>query len=188
MKRITTVLIGLLTVSMIFIISCSKDDTEKTDPLVGKYVISSTKLTKPAVYQNDTLLAEGTDITLGINAALLSSASCSNVANTRLELKNNGQIWYDCAGEDTGIQNGTWEVTTDRTSLSLALNIPNPLGSGTVTANLTITDLQESTLQVSGNTSIPLPASFFAGLGIDITNYPTAIIPTSFSITITRTP
>jgi hypothetical protein len=188
MKKITTVFLTALTLSLVFIISCSKDDPGKTDPLVGKYIISSTVLTQPAMYQGDTVLAAGTDITLGINAALLSSASCSNVSNTRLELKNNGQIWYDCEGENTGIQNGTWEITTDRSSLSLALNIPNPVGTGTITANLTISDLQESALQVSGNTSIPLPASFFAGLGVDVSNYASAIIPTSFEITITRVP
>ena len=188
MKRIATVLLAVFTVSLIFIISCSKDNPENTDPLVGKYVISSAKLTQPAMFGQDTLLPEGTDLTLAINAALLSSATCSNPANTRLELKNNGQIWYDCEGENSGFQNGTWEVTSDRTSLSLALNIPSPTGTGTITANLTISDLQESASQVSGNTQIPLPASFFAALGVDVSGFPNGIIPTLMSITITRMP
>ena len=86
------------------------------------------------------------------------------------------------------MQNGTWEINTERTTLSLVLNIPNPVGDGTVAAPLTITDLQESTVQVSGSTKIPLPADFFALLGVDTTKYNITVIQTMMSITITRMP
>ena len=188
MKRIATVLLAVFTFSLLFIISCSKDNTEVIDPLVGKYIISAAVLTQPVTYQQDTILKSGTDLTLAINASLLSSASCANAANTRLELKNNGQIWYDCEGENTGMANGTWEVNEKRDTLSLALNIPSPTGTGTVTADLTISDLQESTAQVSGNTRIPLPKDFFTSLGLDVSKYSIIVIQTYMSITITRMP
>jgi hypothetical protein len=166
--------------------SCNKDNQEQIDPLVGKYIISSATLTQPLVFQGDTVLASGTDMTLAINAALLSSASCTSAANTRLELKNNGQIWYDCEGENKSIQNGTWEINSARTELSLALNIPQ--GTSTVTAQLKITGLSESKLKVSGSTTLPLPPEFFTAFGVDLTTSGVLIFQTSMHIEITRMP
>lgn len=186
MKKTITFLTGAVLIILTLVISCNKDNSENLDPLVGKYIISSAKLTNDFNYNDSTYLPAGTDITAAINAALLSASPCADSLNTRLELKNNGQIWYTCQGEDNGIQNGTWIINTDRTELSLALNIPQ--GNSSVTANLKITNLKESALQVSGTTQILLPPEFFLPFGIDLTDSGVPGFQTVFDITITRIP
>ncbi len=186
MKKSFQILIFTAGLFLIILASCKKDKTESADPLVGKYIISSAVLSKPLLYQGDTILPEGTDLTAAINAALLSSASCSNAADTRLELKNNGQIWYDCEGENSSIQNGTWEINSGRTQMTLYLNIP--YGSTQQTVNLTITDLNESSTGVSGSTTIPLPPDFFQALGVDLSGTDILVLQTTIDISITRTP
>jgi hypothetical protein len=186
MKKLILPLFSVTLISIFFIIySCNKDSQVKIDPLVGKYIISSATISSPLVLGSDTLLQSGTDLTVPINAALLSSAACSNVINTRLELKDNGQIWYVCEGESKEKQNGTWEINDTRKELSLTLNMKqNGIDS---TVPLKISDLIESTLKVSGTTTVPLPPDFFAAIGITL---PSGIfvVQTSIHIEITRMP
>ncbi|HLF33371.1 MAG TPA: hypothetical protein VI583_03980 [Cyclobacteriaceae bacterium] len=184
MKKILFLGLAVTIISAMLVIQSCNNEDGPTDPLVGKYIISAAVLMDPLVFQGDTVLAANTDMTAAINAALLTSAGCDNLANTRLELKNNGQIWYVCSGEDTGFSNGTWEINGDRTELSLALNIPQ--GSTTVTALLKITDLDEGTLKVSGTTTIPLPPEFFLAFGVDLTASGVPIFQTKIHIEITR--
>ena len=184
-KLILPLSVIVLIISFIIIDSCNKDNQVKIDPLVGKYIISSAKLSGPLTFQGDTLLPSETDMTAAINAALLSSASCTNMTDTRLELKNNGQIWYLCEGENKGIQNGTWNVNDSRTELTLTLNIP--MDTSTVTVPLKITDISESQTKVSGTTTIPLTPEFFLPFGINLPSGVTVQL-TKMRIEITRMP
>ncbi len=179
--------LSFLALSVLLLSACKKDNGTQVDPLVGKYIISSTKLTSPIIFSGDTVLPAGTDMTAAINAALLSSASCSTASDTRLELKENGQIWYDCQGENTSIQNGTWEINTARTELTLTLNIPEQ-GGLTATVPLKITNVKESALNVSGSTTLPLPPEFFLAFGVDLTTSGVPVFQTSIDNTITKTP
>jgi hypothetical protein len=185
MKKILLLAIASTLLSAIVLLpSCNKEDEPK-DPLVGKYIISSAVLSEPLTL-GDTVLASETDLTIAINAALLSDAGCNDMANTRLELKDGGEIWYVCVGEGTGFSNGTWEINADRTVLSLALNITQ--GSASVTIPLNITELDEGIIKVSGNVQIPLPPEFFLVLGIDVTGSGVPIYQTKIHIEITRIP
>ncbi len=186
MKKIFQFAIITVGLSLIILSSCKKDKTGSVDPLVGKYIISSAVLSQDLINEGDTILPAGTDLTVAINAALLSSASCSNAADTRLELKSNGQIWYDCEGENSSIQNGTWEINSDRTQMNLYLNIP--YGTTEQTVDLLIKNLNESSTGVSGTTTIPLPPEFFAAVGLDLSQSGVAAFQTVMNITITRTP
>jgi hypothetical protein len=186
MKKLILPLFSVLFIAVFFIIdSCKKDTPVKADPLVGKYIISSATISSPLIVQGDTLLPSGTNLTLPINAALLSSAACTNVINTRLELKDNGQIWYVCEGESNEKQNGTWEINSARSELSLTLNMKQNGIDATVP--LKISDLSISYTKVSGSTIVPLPPDFFAAIGITL---PTGIfvVQTSIHIEITRMP
>ena len=185
MKRIIPASCGAIILALLTLYACNKSSVS-IDPLVGKYVISSTTLANDFIYNKDTLLPAGTDLTVAINAALLASASCSNPVDTRLELKNNGQIWYDCEGENNNKQNGTWEINAARTELTLTLNVP--INSINAAVPLKISNLQVSAIQVSGSTTIPLPPDFFLAFGVDLTKSGVPVFQTAIHIEITRTP
>ena len=131
---------SLFSISLIFFyvftfVSCGDDDENDggdPDPLVGTYVISSAVLADdlldPATQA--VLLDAGTNITNVLFAAFLIEANCNDLANARIELKVDGQIFYTCLNEGTSFANGTWSINTDRTQLNLVINIqgtPVPL-------------------------------------------------------------
>jgi hypothetical protein len=163
--------------------ACDNKEEETVDPLVGKYIISDASLASDLIYQDNVVLPGGTDLTSAVNVALLGDAGCTNAANTRLELKNNGQIWYVCETEGNEMQNGTWQINELRTELTLALNI-----QGNVVP-LNITGLQESSNKASGTVNgLPLPPEFFLAVGVDLTGSGVPVFQVNLFIEISKVP
>ena len=131
---------SLFSISLIFLyafafVSCGDDDGNggaDPDALVGTYVISSAVLTDDllAPASQAVILDAGTNITFALFAAFLIEANCNDLANARIELKVDGQIFYTCLNEGTSFANGTWSINTDRTQLNLVINILKNLSIG----------------------------------------------------------
>ncbi len=129
---------SLFSISLIFLcafafVSCGDDDENggaDPDPLVGTFVISSAVLADDLLdpVSQAVILDAGTNITNALFAAFLLEANCNDLANARIELKADGQIFYTCLNEGTSFANGTWSINADRTQLSLVINIQgNPV-------------------------------------------------------------
>jgi hypothetical protein len=159
-------LLSLLLAFLVFgFSSCNNDDDDdnSTDPLVGFYTFSSATLSDDIVVDGNVALAAGTDFTALISSALLGSANCNDPADSRIELREDGTIWFFCEGDEaSALQNGTWEVNGSRTVLTLTINISPTPGAPAVPFPLDLDDLDE-TNGISGNVEgIPLPVTLLS--------------------------
>jgi len=147
------------------LISCGGDDEGDEEPevdnLVGSYVINSAILLNDleaggvTYYENP----DGTDITAEMEGALLSASPCTNAEDTRLELTEDGVVFYNCEGSNESLQNGTWSIDEERIRLTLILNIP----TSPVPVQLNMFELDETSTSIAGTiNNLPLPAETFA--------------------------
>ena len=107
--------------------SCNDDDNGDTKPttLAGVYQFSKVTLAEPATLGTITLPA-GWDVTDELVEALYALSACSEPSVLAVNLKPNKQLFFGCTNSSAEVQAGTWDESSDLTSLTLNLVIPNP--------------------------------------------------------------
>jgi hypothetical protein len=163
MKVIKINVLAILFASFAVFTGCKDKNKEEVSPFVGNYTISNAALAEPMSLTLVTVgvysVPVGTNITLQIQAALLSSVDCASAGYAYVELRKDFSIHMSCAGENE-FNAGTWEEV-DATTLTLNMNgtaIPSS-PSGFV---LTVSDIVKTATGMSGKTSVPLPKEMVA--------------------------
>jgi hypothetical protein len=182
-----TNLIYCLLIGSIFIaISCNKDE-EDQDPLVGKYQLANVQLANAFILADTIAIPQGQDVTPLMQSVLFGAVNCNNTLNTRIELKENGQIFLSCEGEDKSIQNGTWSINGQRTELSLTINISFDQGATTMPFPLVLSGFTETANSISGVIQgVPLPPLIFMALGLNLTGAGVPFYPINLSMTLIK--
>jgi hypothetical protein len=174
---ILTVLLGV----MFIVNACSNDDDNGGDdpevnPLVGKYVFVSAKLTAPYELMPGATFPVGFDMSNYVEAGLLGATPCTDLDDTRVELRESGELYYVCQGEDAELKVGTWTNSADMSQLILNLSSP-PLPAD---LPLVIKDLEVNSVGIKGNIeNLPIPISLFEDLipeGVDPDLLPEVLI------------
>lgn len=115
------------------VLACSEDDggdTPDVDPLVGTYTFKSATFVNGVVITlngQETTFPPNSDATAFVSGGLLGAAPCDDPANAALELRENGQGFFVCQGENNEVQAGTWEVNEARTQITLLITNPAPV-------------------------------------------------------------
>jgi hypothetical protein len=158
-------ILAILFVSFSVLTGCKDKNKEEVSPFVGSYTISNAEVAEELTLTTNELgdipVAVGTNITLQIQAALLSSLSCASASYAYVELKKDFSIFMSCAGQN-GFNAGTWEDVNDST-LTLNMNstaIPSS-PSGFV---LEVNHIQKNSTGMRGTTSVPLPKEMVAAM------------------------
>lgn len=180
LSLMATVLAGL-----VFVTSCNDDDDVEVDPLVGDYqfkkatylgtagatgitaesidVIAPTGIPDPPT----TVLTfnPNDDITAIISGAINGLIDCNDPANTTIELREDGSLWYSCNSETvTSISSGTWVVNETAGTLSLNV-VSEALG---VTLSIVLNQFNLTSNILSGTiVGFPIPADLTIPLGVD---------------------
>lgn len=158
------------------LIACKKDDDDddnnNTTPptfeekLVGKYVFTSGTFINPVTMYNvlaagDTVtFPAGADATLIVASVLLGDSPCANPANTAIEMKDDFSLFYNCMGENTEEQMGTWAADAD--NKSIALNVSSDLGP----IAIPITTVEVDDNGMTGNImGLPVPVDLSQPVG-----------------------
>lgn len=195
MKKISLKYLVLLLFSFALITGCSEDDDNggEISTFVGNYVISNASVSEefdisingPLGPIDYTVPAE-TNITSAIQQSLLSQLECDSPENSYVELHKDNSMYMSCAGENE-LNAGTWQVVS-ATELKLNMNataIPaSPTG-----ISLTLTDIVVSGSNMSGLTSVPLPADMVEALlpaGVTLASGNPPIFMVSFSLTFVK--
>lgn len=174
LRRFTSLLIiGATAMTSALFTSCKSDGT--VDELVGTYLFAGASMVNATDVSTD-----GTSITtLPAGEATYSSlfvtnglydpqlTPCSDVNNTRSELRKDGTLWLVCAGESGEKVQGSWTISDDRTQLSLTIN-----GDFTTSGQpleIIITGVTYNGLTLAGKiTNFPLPKNLGVDLGATI--------------------
>lgn len=164
MKTIKTIWLTLLSIILLLITGCSKDDEgEKVSSYIGVYSISNATLNESLTLTTNEIgviaIPQGTDIKSMISEALLSALSCTSTDNSRIELREEGSLYMSCAGENKEINAGTWEEAGEKV-LKLNLN-STAIPSSPTGISLEVTDVSWSGNTLSGNTSVPMAEAMF---------------------------
>lgn len=162
MKSLKFKVLVILFASFALFSGCSDDTEEVVSPFVGNYTI-----TKAAVSVGFTLIttiptvsipiAAGTPLTQNIQAALLSSVSCSTADKSWVELRKDNSMYMSCEGANA-INAGTWSEV-NATTLLLNMNSVAVKPNGFA---LTVTDVVKTATGLTGKTSVPMPKEMFA--------------------------
>ena len=192
MKNLSLKYLLLLLCSVALITSCSNDDDDENkqdSPFVGDYVIKEAKTSEAFTINTNELgeipIPAGTNITSAIQEALLSQVNCSSADNSWIELRNDFSIYMSCAGANE-LSAGTWDEVS-ATELRLNINA-DAVPSSPVGFTLTVTNIAVAGSDMSGLTSVPLPADMVATMVAPLTlseDNP-AIFLVSFSLTFTK--
>ena len=125
MKVIKINSLALLFASFAVLTGCKDKSDEEVSAFVGNYTISSAELAEELTLNiNESAIPisvpVGTDITMAIQASLLSSVDCQSAGYAYVELRKNFSIFMSCAGQNE-FNAGTWEEEND-TTLILNMN------------------------------------------------------------------
>ncbi|MCH8233633.1 MAG: hypothetical protein IIB82_13455 [Bacteroidetes bacterium] len=175
-----TVLAGL-----VFVTSCNDDDEVVVDPLIGDYQFKSATYLGTAGTSGitaesiDVIAPTGVadpptivltfnpndDITAIISGAINGLIDCNDPANTTIELREDGSLWYSCNSETvTSISSGTWVVNETAGTLSLNV-VSEALG---VTLSIVLNQFNLTSNILSGTiVGFPIPADLTIPLGAD---------------------
>lgn len=181
-KKIT--MLAILFASFAFFTGCKDKDKEDVSPFVGNYTITNAALAEAISLSTSVgpiTVPVGENITIQIQAALLSSLDCISAGYAYVELRKDFSIHMSCAGEN-GFNAGTWEEV-DASTLKLSMNstaIPSS-PSGFV---LTVSDIVKTETGMTGKTSVPLPKEMIAAMVAPLTldESTPAVINTVFTI------
>jgi hypothetical protein len=184
MKISKITVLAILFASFAVFTGCKDKSKEEVSPYVGNYTISNAELVEAISLTTNVgpiSVPVGTNITLQIQAALLSSVDCASAGYAYVELRKDFSIHMSCAGQND-FNAGTWEEV-DATTLTLNMNstaIPSS-PSGFV---LTVTDIVKSATGISGKTSVPLPKEMIAAMlpGLTLDPSTPAVINAVFTI------
>jgi len=176
LSLILTVLLG----TMLITYSCSNDDdgdgNPVVNPLIGKYIFVSSKLISAVEVLPGVSFPVGYDMTQYVGAGLMGATPCDDQANTRLELRESGDLYYVCQGEEAQLKVGTWSSNAGYTQLTLNLSSP-PLPSD---LTVIIKNLIVNNSGLTGNIeNLPIPISLFLDLipeGVDPSTLPQVLI------------
>jgi hypothetical protein len=162
------------------IIACSKSDTSTVSAYVGNYVISHAELAEPlsitTVEAGAFNVPAGTDITVSIQTALLSSVNCSSATKSWVELRSDNSMYLSCEGTNE-VNAGTWEEV-DATTLKLNMN-STAIPSSPTGFVLTATDIVKTGSNFRGKTSVPIPKEMIAAM---IASYHLTLVPSTPSV------
>jgi hypothetical protein len=164
MKVIKMNTLAILFASFAVFTGCKDDSEEEVSPFVGNFTISNAELAEEISLTTNAgpiSVPVGTNITLQIQAALLSSVDCASAGYAYVELRKDFSIYMSCAGQNE-FNAGTWEEV-DAATLTLNMNstaIPSS-PSGFV---LTVGDIVKNETGMRGKTSVPLPKEMIAAM------------------------
>ena len=184
MKVIKINVLAILFATFAVFTGCKDKNKEEVSPYVGNYTITSASLAEAISLTTNVgpiSVPVGTDITIQIQTALLSSLNCASAGYAYVELRKDFSIYMSCAGQNE-FNAGTWEEV-DATTLTLNMNstaIPSS-PSGFV---LTVSDIVKSATGMSGKTSVPLPKEMIAAMlpGLTLDPSTPAVINAVFTI------
>lgn len=108
---------------LINLTSCSEDVETPVDPLVGQYKFVSAILTTDPIPDVPGLDA-GSDVSDIIGGALFGVVTCTNSANTAIELKSTNELYFICIGESVEEKGGTWSSNSTETEFTLNFSSP----------------------------------------------------------------
>jgi len=176
--------LAILFASFTVFTGCKDKSKDEVSPFVGNYTISNASLAEPISITVDGVpmsIQVGTNITLQIQAALLSSVDCASAGYAYVELRKDFSIHMSCAGLND-FNAGTWEEV-DATTLTLNMNstaIPSS-PSGFV---LTVSDIVKTATGMTGKTSVPLPKEMIEAMlqGLTLDPSTPAVINAVFTI------
>jgi len=183
MKLKNLQIIGLMGLAGLLIFaSCSKDDEEKVDEIVGTYAFTSAEFNDAVtitIQDYPVEFAAGSDASQFVGPAILGAAPCDNPENAAVDLRANGTAFYACVGEMNEEQAGTWTINEERTILYISISNPQIFA-------LTINNLTVSSTIFSGTvTNFPLPVNTAYQIGVMIPdvglNYQTASVDVTFT-------
>jgi hypothetical protein len=170
MKVIKINVLAILFASFAVFTGCKDKSEEEVSPFVGNFTISNAEVAEELILTTDQVgavpVAVGTNITVQIQAALLSSVDCASAGYAYVELRKNFSIFMSCAGQNE-FNAGTWEEV-DASTLILNMNstaIPSS-PSGFV---LTVSDIVKNETGMRGKTSVPLPKEMVAAMVAPLT-------------------
>jgi hypothetical protein len=188
MKTFNLNWLAIIITSFLLIAGCKKDDKDVSD-FVGNFVISKAGLVEalivPTAEAGNITITIGTDITQGIQTALLSAVDCSSPDKSYVELREDFSMYFSCEGLNP-LDAGTWEELS-ATSLKLNMNSAAIPPVGFV---LTVTDIVKDASKLTGRTSVPLPkemiASMIASMQLTLSLYAPDIFMAIISIEFTK--
>lgn len=189
MKILKSKVLVVLFASFALISGCKDDPVEVVSPLVGNYTITNATVAETFTLYTTTTgvtvpVQTGTDITTGIQNALLSSASCSSADKSWVELRKDNSMWMSCEGANAFVA-GTWEEA-DATTLKLNMNSTAIPPNGYA---LTVSNVVKTATGLTGKTTVPMPKEMFAeglsSFGMTIADTP-AVYMVSFTLAFTK--
>jgi hypothetical protein len=165
MKTTKFILLGLLSISMVFLSSCKEDPEDEGTSFVGDYIMVNATISEPLTLTTneigDLSIPAGVDITAMMQAALLGSIQC-DPANSIIELREDYSLFLSCSSSAEEVDAGTWDEQ-EGSVIVLNMNstaIPSS-PSGVV---LTVTDVTLVGVLLSGQTSVPVSSQMLAGI------------------------
>ena len=108
---------------LVILSSCDGNEETPVDPLVGQYKFVSAILTSDPVPDVPGLDA-GSNVSDIIGSALFGVVTCTNSANTAIELKQSKELYFVCIGESKEEKGGTWSVNSMQTEFTLNFSSP----------------------------------------------------------------
>ena len=158
-------MLGLLSVSMVFLSSCEEDPEEEGSSYVGDYILENATISEPLTLatneMGDLTIPAGIDITAMMQASLLGSVQC-DPASSLIELREDFSLYLSCTTSGTEIDAGTWEEQSE-TVIVLNMN-STAIPSSPTGVVLTVTDVSLSGSVLSGETEIPVAEDMLAGI------------------------
>jgi hypothetical protein len=180
LRSVAFLILIAMTGTMFLVNSCNNDkdevDIPEVSPLPGKYEFKSATLSAPLELMPGVSFPAGFDMTGFVRQGLFSATPCNDAANTQLELKESGDLYYVCKGEANELKVGTWSSTTDMSQLNLNLSSPPLPGNLSLALNNLIVNSSGLTASVD---NLPIPIAIFSDLipdGVDISMLPEALI------------
>ena len=165
MKTSRFILLTLLSVSMVFLSSCKKDEDPDENSFVGDYVLVNATISEALTLTTneigDIQIPAGIDITIMMQDALLGAIECAPESSL-IELHEDFSLVLSCATSGAMIDAGTWEEQSE-TVIVLNLN-STAIPSSPTGVVLTVTDVSLSGSTLSGSTSIPVAKEMLAGI------------------------
>lgn len=165
MKTSRFILLTLLTVSVVFLSGCKKDEDPDESSFVGDYLLVDATISEAMTLTTneigDIQIPAGINITIMMQDALLGAIECAPESSL-IELHEDFSIVLSCATSGAMIDAGTWEEQSE-TVIVLNLN-STAIPSSPTGVVLTVTDVSLSGSTLSGATSVPVSKEMLAGI------------------------
>jgi hypothetical protein len=165
MKSLKINFLFALMVSVALVSGCKDDSDENVSGYVGNYVISNAELAEAITVTTNQVgtvpVPAGTNITVLIQTALLSSVNCTSADKSYVELRSDNSMYMSCEFQNE-LNAGTWEEI-DATTLKLNMNSA-AIPSSPTGFVLTVTDIVKNTTGLRGKTGVPIPKELIAAM------------------------